>query len=54
MSKLQPDDWMLDELFAKGSAFVCIFDTFFEAHPREAEALNDDTNAFVVKVRHDD
>lgn len=45
---------MVDELFAESAAFVSVFHGFFVTDPREPDTLDDDTNAFVVEVCHDD
>jgi hypothetical protein len=51
--KLEADDGVVDEFFAKGAALVSVFDGFFVADAGEAETLDDDANAFVVEVGHD-
>lgn len=54
MCELETDDWVLDQFFAEGAAFVGIFDGFFVADTGEAEALDNDTYTFMVEVCHDD
>lgn len=53
MSELETDHGVVDELLAKSSTFVCIFDAFFVADAGETKTLDDYTNSFVVEVRHD-
>lgn len=45
---------MVDEFLAEGTALVCVFYGFFVADAGEADALDDDADALVVEVRHDD
>ena len=54
MGELEPDDGVLDKLFAKGAAFICVLYRLLKADARESEALNDDANALVVEVGHND
>lgn len=44
---------MIDELFAKSTALVRVLDGFFITNPRKADTLDDDANAFMVEVGHD-
>lgn len=53
MSKLEADDWVVDEPFAESLALVCVFHGFLVADAREAQALDDDTDTLVVEVGHD-
>lgn len=53
MREFEPDDGVLDEFLAEGAALVGVFHGFFIADAREAEALDDDADAFVVEIRHD-
>ena len=52
--QLEADDGVLDELLAKGAALVGVLDGLLEADAREAQALDDDADALVVEVGHDD
>lgn len=45
---------MIDELLAKSTALVRVLDGFFVTDPRKADTLDDDANAFMVEVGHDD
>lgn len=53
MCEFQTDDWVLDELFTERTALVGVFDGFFVADTGEAEALDDNTNTFMIEVCHD-
>ena len=44
---------MINKLFTEGLALVCVLDALFVADTGEADRLNDDTDALVVKVGHD-
>lgn len=48
------DHGMVDQLLAERLSLGCIFDRFLVAHPRESCALDDDSDALVVEVGHDD
>jgi len=52
--ELEPDDGVVDEFCAEGAALVGVFHAFFVADAREAEALDDYADTFVVKVCHYD
>lgn len=54
VGELEPDDGVVNELLAEGVALVCVFHGFFVTDAREAEALDDDADTFVVEVRHED
>jgi hypothetical protein len=54
VGELEPDDGVVDEFLAEGAALVGVLDGFFVADAGEAEALDDDADAFVVEVGHDD
>ena len=54
MSELEADHGVVDQLLAKGTALVGVFDRLFIADAREADALNYYSNTLVVEVRHDD
>jgi hypothetical protein len=50
--KLESDYGVVDEFLSKGAALVCEFNGFFVADTGEADALDDDADAFVVEVCH--
>ena len=52
--EFETDHGVLDELFAEGAPFVGVFYGFFVADAGEADALDDDADAFVIEIRHDD
>ena len=52
--ELEADDGVVDEGLAEGAALVGVLDGFFVADAGEAQALDDDADALVVEVRHDD
>lgn len=52
--ELHANDRVVDQTFAEGFALVGVFDGFFVADAGEADALNDDSDTFVVEVCHDD
>ena len=54
MRELEPNDGVVDKFLAEGAALVGVFYRFFVADAGEAEALDDDADAFVVEIRHDD
>lgn len=54
MCKLHSDDRVVNELLAESAALVRILHAFFVADTREAETLDDDANALVIEVGHDD
>ena len=45
---------MLDKFLAKGAALVGVLHRFLVADAGEANGLDDDTDALVVEVGHDD
>lgn len=51
--ELHPDDGVVDQLLAEGAALVAVFHGLFIADAGEADALDDDADAFVVEVGHD-
>jgi len=51
--ELETDNWVLDEFLAECPALVGVLYGFLVADAGEADALDDDTDAFVVEVRHD-
>lgn len=53
VGKLEADDGVVDEFLAKRLPLVGVLDRFLVADPREADALNDDANSFMVEVRHE-
>lgn len=54
VGQLQPDDRVIDQLLAEGAALVRVLDAVLVTHAREAQALDDDADALVVEVGHDD
>lgn len=50
--ELHADHWVVDQALAEGLSLVGIFDRFFIADAREADALNYYAHAFVVEVHH--
>lgn len=54
VGELEADDGVVDELLAEGAALGAVLYGFFVADAREAEALDDDADALVVEVGHDD
>ena len=54
MGEFHADDGVVDEFLAEGLALVCVLHGFFVADTREAQALDDDADALVVEVGHDD
>ena len=52
--ELHADDRVVDEAFPKRLALVRVFHRFLVADAGEAEALDDDADALVVEVGHDD
>lgn len=52
--QLHPNDRMVNESLAKSAALVGIFDGLFVANARESKALDDNAQALVVEVHHDD
>ena len=54
MCELEANDWVVDETLSEGLALVGIFDGFFVADTGESETLDDDADALVVEVCHDD
>ena len=52
VSKLEADDGMIDEPLAECLSLMGVFDGFLIADAGEPDALNDDTNTFVVEVCH--
>ena len=53
MGKFETDDGVVDESFAKCLPLMCVFDGFFETDTREADALDDDANPFMIEVGHE-
>ena len=51
--ELQTDDGVVDEFLTECLALRCVFHALFETYSAEAEALDDDADAFVVEVSHD-
>jgi hypothetical protein len=45
---------VVDQLLAECAALVGVLDTLLVAHTREADGLDDDADALVVEVCHDD
>ena len=43
---------MIDKWLTKGATFVSILHCFLVADAGEAEALDDDANAFMVEISH--
>jgi hypothetical protein len=54
LRELHADDGVVDELLAKGAALVGVLDALLVADARESHGLDDDADAFVVEVGHDD
>lgn len=54
MSELETNNGVVDEFLAEGAAFVCVLNGFFVADAGEADALDDNSDALVVEVCHDD
>ncbi|KAI7180580.1 acyl-CoA dehydrogenase NM domain-like protein [Hortaea werneckii] len=54
MRQLHTDDRMVDELLAKRPPLVRILHALLVADSRESQALDDDSDALVVEVGHDD
>ena len=54
VSEFESDDRVVDEFLAEGATLVGVFDGLFVADAGEADALDDDADAFVVEVCHDD
>lgn len=54
MRKLETDDGVVDEALAKGLALVSILHRLLVADAGETDTLDDDANALVVEVGHDD
>ena len=54
MGELEADHRVLDKLLAESAALVGVLDRLLVAHAREAQALDDDADALVVEVGHDD
>lgn len=52
--EFETDDGVVDEFLAEGATLMGVFDGFFVADAGEADALDDDADAFVVEVCHDD
>lgn len=52
--QLEPDDGVLNQLLAKRPPLVGVLDRLLVADAGEAEALDDDADALVVEVGHDD
>ena len=52
--ELEADDGVIDEFLAEGLALVRVLDALLVADAGEADALDDDADALVVEVRHDD
>jgi hypothetical protein len=52
--KFEPDYGVFDEFFAEGSALVGVLHRLLITDSGKADALDYDTHAFVVEVRHDD
>lgn len=50
--EFQTDDRVIDEFFAKGLAFMGVFDGFLVADAGETDALDDDADSLVIKVGH--
>lgn len=53
MCKFQPDDWVVNKPFTKGTSLVSVFYGFLIADSREANTLNDYSNTLMVEVGHD-
>lgn len=53
MCQFHADDRVFDQILAKGSALVGIFDRFFVADSGEPQTLDDDADPFVVEICHD-
>ena len=53
MRKFEANDRVVDEAFSECFAFVGVLDGLFVANAGEADTLNDDADAFVIKVCHD-
>ena len=51
--ELKTDDGVVNELLAERTTLVGVFYGLLEEHAREAVALNDDSDALVVEVGHD-
>lgn len=54
MGEFETDHRVVDEPLAECLSFVGIFDGFFVADAGETDALDDDADAFVVEIGHDD
>lgn len=54
MRQFHTDHRVIDEALAKRLALVCILHRFLVANTRKAYGLDDDSDALVVKVGHDD
>lgn len=52
MCKLETNDGVVDQFLAEGAAFVGVFDRFFVANTREANALDDDADPLMIEVCH--
>lgn len=53
MCEFEADDGVIDETLAESLALMGVLDALFVADASEANTLDDDTNALVVEVGHD-
>ena len=53
MRQLEADDGVVDEFLAEGLALVRVLDAFLVADAGESDGLDDDADALVVEVCHD-
>ena len=54
VGKLEANDGVLDELLAERAPLVSVLDRLLVAHAGEAETLDNDADALVVEIGHDD
>ena len=54
VGELETNDRVFDKFLAKCPPFIGVFHRLFEADTRETDALDNDTDPFVIKICHDD